>query len=71
MSHTVSSLTRNDSFFFRKDRINAYAYRTELRLYYLKYMNRRADYVDAWWNVVDWNKVANQFNAELARANVK
>ena len=39
--------------------------------YYLKYMNRRADYVDAWWNVVDWDKVANHFNADLARSKVK
>jgi Fe-Mn family superoxide dismutase len=31
--------------------------------YYLKYQNRRAEYIDSFWNLVDWNAVAQNFKS--------
>ncbi|MFO7659046.1 MAG: superoxide dismutase [Bacteroidales bacterium] len=32
--------------------------------YYLKYQNKRSEYINAFWNVVNWDKVAELFNRE-------
>ena len=33
--------------------------------YYLQYQNRRGDYLDAWWTVVDWSVVSRRHAAAL------
>ena len=34
--------------------------------YYLRYQNRRADYVRAWWNVLDWGRIEARYAAATA-----
>ncbi|MFZ5425093.1 MAG: superoxide dismutase [Patescibacteria group bacterium] len=33
--------------------------------YYLNYQNKRGDYIDAWWSLVDWEKVEEKYSAAL------
>lgn len=33
--------------------------------YYLKYNNRRSDYVDTWWNLADWREISLRYNEDM------
>jgi hypothetical protein len=38
-----------------------------LSRYYKKYSNRRADYIDAWWTIVNWRAISESFKLTVAK----
>lgn len=39
--------------------------------YYLQYKNKRADYVDAWWKLINWDDAENRLRKAINRAGIK
>ena len=39
--------------------------------YYLKYKNKRPDYVDVFWNVVSWEEVTRRYKTALKSLSIK
>ena len=33
--------------------------------YYLRYQNKRADYINAWWNIVNWGYIQNRYESQI------
>jgi Fe-Mn family superoxide dismutase len=39
--------------------------------YYLKYQNRRADYIEAFWNLINWEKISARYENALRASGLK